>query len=136
MACLCNPIENSMRKSDNSLESAAVSPTVANRAIDAIMHAVLHLSHTQVHRMASASPAPYLSAVMSAHSGPAPLTAAQRTTLAAAAEAVVPHAFADPARGRALVDAVVARIAALNPRKQRDLRRALAVLGSRAAAVV
>lgn len=86
--------------------------------------------------MASASPAPYLSAVMSAHSGPAPLTAAQRTTLAAAAEAVVPHAFADPARGRALVDAVLARIAALNPRKQRDLRRALAVLGSRAAAVV
>ncbi|WKW13606.1 GMC family oxidoreductase N-terminal domain-containing protein [Pseudogemmatithrix spongiicola] len=67
---------------------------------------------------------------------PAPLSATQREVLRAIAEAVVPHAFADADRGRALVDAVLARIARLHPRKRRDLGLAISLLGARPAAVV
>lgn len=74
----------------------------------------------------------YISAVRS----PAPLSATQREVLRAIAEAVVPHAFADADRGRALVDAVLARIARLHPRKRRDLGLAISLLGARPAAVV
>ena len=67
---------------------------------------------------------------------PAPLSATQRDVLQAVAEAVVPHAFADAARGKALIDALVARIARLSPRKRRDLGLAISLLGARPAAVV
>lgn len=65
----------------------------------------------------------------------APLTSRQRILLRAIAEAVVPHAFSDPARSDALLEAVVARIATLEPRKRRDLGRAISLLGSRLAAM-
>lgn len=48
----------------------------------------------------------------------------------------MPHAFADAARGKALIDALVARIALLSPRKRRDLGLAISLLGARPAAVV
>ncbi|MEY4609543.1 MAG: hypothetical protein RL625_1760 [Gemmatimonadota bacterium] len=62
----------------------------------------------------------------------APLSPTQRATLEAAARRIVPHAFADPARGDALMRALLARIAGLAPRKQRELRLALTLFGSRA----
>src|SRR5690606_21994523 len=74
----------------------------------------------------------YISAVRAA----APLSPTQRVVLQAIAEAVVPHAFADAVRGRALVEAILARIARLSPRKRRDLGLAISLLGSRPAAVV
>ena len=74
----------------------------------------------------------YISAVPS----PAPLSATQRQVLRAIADAVVPHAFTDPARADALLDAVMARIARLAPRKRRDLGLAISLLGARPAAVV
>lgn len=67
---------------------------------------------------------------------PAPLSAKQRDTLSALAEAVVPHAFEDPARGKALVAALIGRIGRLTPRKQRDLGLAISILGARPAAVL
>ncbi len=67
---------------------------------------------------------------------PAPLSATQRVVLRAIAEAVVPHAFEDGARGEALLQAIVSRIARLAPRKRRDLGLALSLLGARPAAVV
>lgn len=67
---------------------------------------------------------------------PAPLSPTQRVVLQAIAEAVVPHAFADAVRGRALVEAILARIARLSPRKRRDLGLAISLLGARPAAVV
>ena len=67
---------------------------------------------------------------------PAPLSATQQRVLAAVAEAIVPHAFVDPARGAALLDALRQRIARLAPRKRRDLGRAISLLGSRPAAVI
>lgn len=48
----------------------------------------------------------------------------------------MPHAFADAARGKALIDALVARIARLSPRRRRDLGLAISLLGARPAAVV
>lgn len=48
----------------------------------------------------------------------------------------MPHAFADTARGQALLDALVARIARLSPRKRRDLGLAISLIGARPAAVV
>lgn len=48
----------------------------------------------------------------------------------------MPHAFTDAARGQALLEALVARIARLNPRKHRDLGLAISLLGARPAAVV
>jgi choline dehydrogenase-like flavoprotein len=66
---------------------------------------------------------------------PSPLSDRQRALLGAIAEAVVPHAFMDRARGDALVEAICARIAALDARKRRDLGRAISLLGSRLAAV-
>jgi len=56
--------------------------------------------------------------------------------LAAVARCIVPHAFADPARGQRLVDAINARIGALGARKRRDLGLAIALVGSRFAALV
>lgn len=67
---------------------------------------------------------------------PAPLSQKQLQTLRAMAESVVPHAFADAERGRALLDAVVARIARLAPRKRRDLGLAISLIGARPAAVL
>ncbi|MBX3134461.1 MAG: GMC family oxidoreductase [Gemmatimonadaceae bacterium] len=66
---------------------------------------------------------------------PAPLSESRRATLAAIAEAVVPHAFGDPARAAALVDALLARLAGLEARKRRDLGYAIAILGARPASV-
>jgi choline dehydrogenase-like flavoprotein len=66
---------------------------------------------------------------------PAPLSASRRATLAAIAEAVVPHAFADISRAQALLDALAARIARLEPRKRRDLGIAISIFGARPAAV-
>jgi choline dehydrogenase-like flavoprotein len=81
----------------------------------------------------AAAPGPlYISGVRT----PAPLSATQRAVLRAVAEAVVPHAFADRARGDALIDTLVARIARLAPRKRRDLGLAISILGARPAAVV
>jgi choline dehydrogenase-like flavoprotein len=65
----------------------------------------------------------------------APLSATQRATLQAVAEAVVPHAFEDPARGTALLETLLGRIARLAPRKRRDLALAISILGARPAAV-
>jgi choline dehydrogenase-like flavoprotein len=65
----------------------------------------------------------------------AALTAAQRRTLAAAARRIVPHAFEDEGRGARLVDALVARIAALAPRQRGEVGIALTVLGARASAL-
>lgn len=48
----------------------------------------------------------------------------------------MPHAFADAARGQALLEALIARIARLSPRKRRDLGLAISLLGARPAAVV
>lgn len=48
----------------------------------------------------------------------------------------MPHAFTDAARGDALMAALLARIARLNPRKRRDLGLAISLLGARPAAVV
>lgn len=48
----------------------------------------------------------------------------------------MPHAFADAARGSALVEALLARIARLSPRKRRDLGLAITLLGTRPAAVI
>ncbi len=67
---------------------------------------------------------------------PAPFSAKQRDTLRALAEAVVPHAFQDPARGNALVETLLGRIARLAPRKRRDLGLAVSILGARPAAVL
>ena len=66
---------------------------------------------------------------------PAPLSPAQQATLGAAARCIVPHAFHDDARGDALLRALRARIAALPPRKQRELRLALTLFGSRVGAI-
>ena len=66
---------------------------------------------------------------------PAPLSPVQQATLAAAARCIVPHAFHDDARGDALLRALLARIAALPARKQRELRLALTLFGSRAGTV-
>jgi choline dehydrogenase-like flavoprotein len=66
----------------------------------------------------------------------APLSARQRRTLGALAEAVVPHAFADPARGEAFVEILIGRISRLSHRKRRDLGIAISILGARPAAVV
>ena len=65
----------------------------------------------------------------------AALTAAQRRTLAAAARRIVPHAFEDEGRGARLVDALVARIAALAPRQRGEVSVALTLLGARASAL-
>ena len=64
-----------------------------------------------------------------------PLSPTQRATLEAAARRIVPHAFTDPARGDALMRALLARIGGLSSRKQRDLRLALTLFGSRASAL-
>ncbi|MEN9790727.1 MAG: hypothetical protein RLZZ63_385, partial [Gemmatimonadota bacterium] len=74
----------------------------------------------------------YLSSVPHA---PAPLSPTQRATLEAAARRIVPHAFEDPARGDALLRALVVRIGGLPARKQRDVRLALTLFGSRASAL-
>lgn len=69
---------------------------------------------------------------------PAPsaaLPAAARRTLRAMAEAVVPHAFEDARRADALLADIESRLARLHPRKVRDLRRALHLMGSRVAVV-
>jgi len=63
------------------------------------------------------------------------LSPTQRATLEAAARRIVPHAFTDPARGDALMRALLARIGGLSSRKQRDLRLALTLFGSRASAL-
>lgn len=47
----------------------------------------------------------------------------------------MPHAFADRARGDALVETLLGRIARLSPRKRRDLGLAISILGARPAAV-
>lgn len=60
----------------------------------------------------------------------AQLSLALRTTLTAVTRTVVPHAFADPARGARLVGRIEAEIALLPPRKRRDLSNGLALLGS------
>jgi choline dehydrogenase-like flavoprotein len=65
----------------------------------------------------------------------APLSGRQRTLLRAIAEVVVPHAFDDGARGDALLEALLARVGTLDPRKRRDLGRAISLLGSRLASV-
>lgn len=74
-------------------------------------------------------PPRYLSRV-SESTAAAQLPLALHTTLAAVARTVVPHAFEDPARGARLVRRVEVEIAALHPRKQRDLSNGLALLGS------
>lgn len=66
---------------------------------------------------------------------PGSLGSGDRDTLRALAETVVPHAFDDAARGDALVRALMQRVGQLKPRQQRDLRRALRLLGSRVSAV-
>jgi choline dehydrogenase-like flavoprotein len=63
------------------------------------------------------------------------LSLTRRTTLAEIARALVPHAFAEPARGERLIDLIDARIAGLAPHKQRDLHIAITLLGSRLASL-
>ena len=65
----------------------------------------------------------------------APLTPAQRRTLAAAARRIVPHAFEAAGRGERLVDALEARIATLAPRQRTEFGVALTLLGARASAL-
>jgi choline dehydrogenase-like flavoprotein len=60
-----------------------------------------------------------------------PLSATRRATLAAAASRIVPHAFAEAARGEALVSAIAARISRLSPPKRGDFETALDLLGNR-----
>jgi choline dehydrogenase-like flavoprotein len=60
-----------------------------------------------------------------------PLSASRRATLAAAAGRIVPHAFAEPARGEALVNSIAGVITRLSPPKRADLETALDLLGSR-----
>ena len=64
-----------------------------------------------------------------------PLSPARRAALAAIAQAVVPHAFDDTARGARLLALVEARIAGLAPHKRRELSAAIGLLGSRLAAL-
>lgn len=61
------------------------------------------------------------------------LSPTQREQLRALAEVVVPHAFADTQRGVALLTAILARIAKLSSRKQRDLALAISLICSPAA---
>lgn len=60
-----------------------------------------------------------------------PLSDIRRATLAAAAGRIVPHAFATPERGAALVSAIAGVISRLPPLKRGDLETALDLLGSR-----
>lgn len=61
---------------------------------------------------------------------PTPFSTSQRDTLRAVAECVVPHAFADPVRADALVDAILDRISRLAPRKHRDIGLAVSIFGA------
>lgn len=71
----------------------------------------------------------YLSRVpVTAESDRLPL--ALRTTLTEVARTVVPHAFFVPERGERLVSRIETEIAALQPRKRRELLNGLALLGS------
>lgn len=67
---------------------------------------------------------------------PTPIAPVERSALAAVARTVVPHAFADAARGERLVDRVAADIAALHPRKRRELLLGLGLFGSWFGAVI
>ena len=67
---------------------------------------------------------------------PDPFSATRRATLSAAAQRIVPHAFADSARGEALVSAITARISRLSPPKRREFETALDLLGNRWATLV
>ncbi len=59
-----------------------------------------------------------------------PLSLGLRTTLAEVARTVVPHAFDDPARGARLVARIEVEIAALHPRKRRELLGGTELFGS------